>query len=159
MKTLQKGFTLIELLVVIAIIGILSSIVLASLSSARNKGSDAAITATLSNMRAQAELYYSNHNTYGPALPPAAGSCPTVTANTNIFSSSTTGGLWSLVDDLNTKAGSTQVCGNIAGNTWVVASVLKTAGAACADSTGNSKSSASALSALAMVNTTTGLCN
>ena len=62
MKTLQRGFTLIELLVVIAIIGILSSIVLASLSSARSKGSDAAITSTLSNMRAQAELYYSNNN-------------------------------------------------------------------------------------------------
>ena len=54
----SKGFTLIELLVVIAIIGILSSVVLASLNSARAKGSDAAVKSGLANMRAQAELYY-----------------------------------------------------------------------------------------------------
>ncbi len=64
-KIYQKGFTLIELLVVIAIIGILSSVVLASLNSARAKGANAAIKANLANMRAEAELYYSDNNSYG----------------------------------------------------------------------------------------------
>ena len=54
----KKGFTLIELLVVISIIGILSSVVLASLNSARNKGANAAIKEGMANMRSQAELYY-----------------------------------------------------------------------------------------------------
>ena len=56
--TSKRGFTLIELLVVIAIIGILSSVVLASLNTARDKGADAAAKANLNNMRAQAELIY-----------------------------------------------------------------------------------------------------
>lgn len=78
MKT-NKGFTLIELLVVIAIIGILSSVVLASLNTARDKGTDAAIKANLANARAQAELYYDgNSNSYAGVCAAATGIAATV---------------------------------------------------------------------------------
>ena len=60
----NKGFTLIELLVVIAIIGILASVVLSSLNTARAKGADAAIKSNLANIRAQAELIYDEDENY-----------------------------------------------------------------------------------------------
>lgn len=54
----KKGFTLIELLVVISIVGLLSSVVLASLNSARMKGRDAKRKADLRQIALANELYY-----------------------------------------------------------------------------------------------------
>ena len=59
---LRAGFTLIELLVVIAIIGILSSIVLASLNSARDKGKNASVKLNLDAVRSRAEIFYNDNN-------------------------------------------------------------------------------------------------
>jgi len=64
MSKFRKGFTLIELLVVIAIIGILSSVVLASLNTARGKGKDASTKSSVSSARAEAEIIYDNTGSY-----------------------------------------------------------------------------------------------
>ena len=63
-----KGFTLIELLVVIAIIGILSSVVLASLNSARVKGRDARRLSDVSELKTALALYYNSNQNYPTAL-------------------------------------------------------------------------------------------
>ena len=65
-NTNLRGFTLIELLVVIAIIGILSSVVLASLNTARSKGNDAKRFSDLHQIATALELYR-NSNTAYPA--------------------------------------------------------------------------------------------
>lgn len=60
----DKGFTLIELLVVIAIIALLSSVVIASLSTARAKSRDARRLADISQVRTALELYYDSNQGY-----------------------------------------------------------------------------------------------
>lgn len=64
----KRGFTLIELLVVIAIIGILSSVVLASLNSARQKSRDARRVGDIKQLQLALEMYYDSTNAYPTAL-------------------------------------------------------------------------------------------
>ena len=59
-----QGFTLIELLVVIAIIGILSSVVLASLSTAREKSRDAKRITDVGQIQLALELYFDAQQSY-----------------------------------------------------------------------------------------------
>ena len=60
----KAGFTLIELLVVIAIIGLLSSVVLASLSGARESARDARRASDFNQLRTAIELYFTDTGEY-----------------------------------------------------------------------------------------------
>jgi len=137
-----RGFTLIELLVVIAIIGILSSVVLASLNTARNKGADAAIKSNLSQARAEAELHYdSNTNSYTAV-------CDSTNA-INIFDAATAaatalGGTAAATRDAVGSA--TVVACNDTATAWALQAALKsptTTTYYCVDSTGSVKESTS----------------
>ncbi len=137
-KNLKQGFTLIELLVVIAIIGILSAVVLASLSTARSKANDASAQGSLSSLRTQAEIFYSTGNTYG-------------TAGAGTMTGTTAAGLSGMCADTATtplllavasKVGSTVAVNcivGLSGATWVAYTKLPTQTAPanfCVDSTG-----------------------
>ncbi|KND49163.1 MAG: hypothetical protein AB203_02080 [Parcubacteria bacterium C7867-008] len=151
----RRGFTLIELLVVIAIIGILSSVVLASLNTARNKGADASVKSNLGEARAQAELFYdANGNKYLVA----AGATTDVCAPTGLV-----GGVKGIATSVTAAAAATgatytgtlanpstatvAACHALAdGSAWAASAPLKaTTGYYCVDSTGNATSTATAL--------------
>ncbi len=129
----KKGFTLIELLVVIAIIGILASVVLASLNSARSKGADASIKSNMANIRAQAELWYDDHSqTYGTSVSACTGGAFADTVIT------------SAISQIEVQNGTGSVTCNTSadGQSWAISSPLKSTGTWCVDNTGSAGSGA-----------------
>lgn len=75
MKRHKKGFTLIELLVVIAIIGILATIVLVSLNTARQKARDTRRIGDLRQIALALEMYYDDNSMTGYPGDAEAATC------------------------------------------------------------------------------------
>ena len=138
----SSGFTLLELLVVIAIIGVLAAVVLASLGTSRNKGTDAGIVSNLHSIQVQAEFYYlKNSNTYGSTID--------TSCNTNVFSDPVIGKAITNIQSIN--RGVSLVCNNTSA-AYAVSSILINGSPTgqmywCVDSASNAKYEALPLAA------------
>ncbi len=63
-RNTEKGFTLIELLVVVSIVSVLSSVVFASVASARTKARDTQRVQNLLQLEKAINAYYADNGTY-----------------------------------------------------------------------------------------------
>lgn len=134
MKTVQKGFTLLELLIVIGIIGVISSVALATLGSARSRGDDSAVRGNLTSLRSQAEVYYLENKRYGSNTS-LITNC--TTATTFIAATTGEGAAEKITTDLLKNAGgSTNVRCAVAANgtAWAVSALLNEGGTICVHS-------------------------
>lgn len=108
----KRGFTLIELLVVIAIIGLLSTLAVVALGSARVKARDSKRLSDLRQVQTALELYYVDKSSYPPI--PAGGTSLTLGTGSGACLNSDG---WQAIGCANPYMG--QVPGDPSSNTYV----------------------------------------
>ena len=127
----NRGFTLIELLLVISIIGLLASMILLSLSSARNKSKDTRIGSDIRQLRIQIESDNAGQSNYG--VFPAGSSFNSATSLIN------SGNYATLTTDISANNGALTVVTNGASpvTAYALYGTLNTGKYFCTDSLGN----------------------
>jgi general secretion pathway protein G len=123
----KKGFTLIELLVVIAIIGLLSTLAVVALNSARQKSRDSKRVADIKQIQTALELYFADAGYYPQTNSSEMGVigtslCSTGWVNTGCGTGTTYMGLVP-------KAPTPADCAVAADNTYIYTQTGSTAGA------------------------------
>jgi prepilin-type N-terminal cleavage/methylation domain-containing protein len=146
--TRKNGFTLIELLVVISIIGLLSSVVLSSLGSARSRASDNAVKAAMKQFAGQAQNYLVVNQGFGTGSGGGTDISGT-TCNTGVFGDTR---MTEIKNNIaaNAVSGATITCTTGgSGSLWAISvSALKGGGAWCVDNSSAFRATAPAANGL-----------
>jgi type IV pilus assembly protein PilA len=128
----RKGFTLIELLIVVVIIGILAAIAIPKFANTKEKAVLASMKSDLRNLVTAQEAYFSDNQTYAPAIgaAQAAGVVAFVPSTNNTLTLSTvTAGGWAAEAANATLKGAITKCGIYVGSGTAPNAVVKAEGA------------------------------
>ena len=156
-KNKVSGFTLIEIVVVVAIIGVLTTIILASLNKARTGGVDGAVKSNMRNALNQAEIAYgtrtANKDSYTSIC--TNGILPSETTvrgiGSMVLSAAKANGISSFASN-GTGTGTTATCNNTVATAYAAEVPLSGSTNAspvmwCIDSTGKNKQTSASIGA------------